>query len=467
MARQNSVKIQELYSVAPAPGSPDSTIPKTLPLTFFDLLWLRFSPAQNLFFYEISSPNTSFFDSILPKLKQSLSLTLQYYLPLAGNLIWPEDSHKPTIVYVDGDAVSLTVAESDADFHRLSGTDLREATECHSLIPHLAVSHQKAKMMALQVTLFPNAGFCVGISMHHAVLDGKATALFMNSWSQICKNLEEKSWSLSSALIPVYDRMVIKDPAGLQATFLKQWMDQNGPNNESLMTWKPNIFFNRIRGTFELTREKLERLRHWIALKIETKQNELNINHPTIHLSTFSVTCAYAWVCLVKAERIKDEKSLLVFNVDCRTRLEPPIPNAYFGNCVTNHEAWAETEGLLGEDGLVVAAEAISGAIRRLEIDGVLSGLENRISKMCGIQSAPERRKRVIGVAGSPRFELYGTDFGWGRPRKVELTSIDGTGAIWLSDSKNGDGGVGIGLVLEKPHMDDFASLFSKGLQDL
>lgn len=464
----SSVKVHEVCLVAPTQVTSDSTVPKTLPLTFFDLLWLRFPPAQNLFFYEISSPNTSFFDSVLPKLKQSLSLTLHYYLPLAGNLTWPEHSHKPSIIYIDGDAVSLTVAKSDADFYGLSGTNLREAVECHCLIPHLAVSHQEAKLMALQVTLFPNAGFCLGISMHHAVLDGKATASFMTSWSQTCKHLGERSWSLPSELIPVYDRTVIRDPAGLQDTFLKEWLNQSGPNNRSLMTWKPDIYSNRIRGRFELTKERLEKLKQLVASKIETKHNELNFNHPiAIHVSTFSVTCAYAWVCLVKAERIKDSKSLLVFNVDCRSRLDPQVPNGYFGNCVTNHEAWAETEGLLGEDGLVVAAEAIGRAIGRLDSDGVLGGLENRVSKMCGIQSAPERRKRVIGVAGSHRFELNGTDFGWGRARKVELTSIDGTGAIWLCESRHGCGGVGVGLVLEKRQMEDFADLFSKGLEDL
>lgn len=58
--------------------------------------------------------------------------------------------------------------------------------------------------------------------------------------------------------------------------------------------------------------------------------------------------------------------------------------------------------------------------MRRVEKEGVLRGVENRISKMCGIQSG-ERLKRVVGVAGSHRYEVYNADFGWGRPMKVEL----------------------------------------------
>ncbi|PQQ13386.1 phenolic glucoside malonyltransferase 2 [Prunus yedoensis var. nudiflora] len=126
MAQPSSIKVVEVCWVAPKPSSPDSASPddQSLPLTFFDLLWLRFPPIQRVFFYEISSFNTPlFFDSILPKLKASLSLTLQHFLPLAGNLTWPQDSQKPFLSYVKGDTLSLTIAESDADFYHLVSTN--------------------------------------------------------------------------------------------------------------------------------------------------------------------------------------------------------------------------------------------------------------------------------------------------------------------------------------------------------
>lgn len=135
MEQSLTVKIIEVCKVAPPPVSAsfqdphNSTSPKSLPLTFLDLLWLRYPLVQRLFFYGLPTPHdentntTSFFHSdILPRLKHSLSLTLQHFLPLAGNLTWPESSDKPVLVYAERDAVSLKVAESDADFSRLSGT---------------------------------------------------------------------------------------------------------------------------------------------------------------------------------------------------------------------------------------------------------------------------------------------------------------------------------------------------------
>ncbi|KAJ7974303.1 Phenolic glucoside malonyltransferase [Quillaja saponaria] len=96
-------------------------------------------------------------------------------------------------------------------------------------------------------------------------------------------------------------------------------------------------------------------------------------------------------------------------------RLDPPIPAMYFGNCIKGQAAMAETKGLLGKDGLFVAVEAISKALRSLEEDGVVHDVaETRMSK---VSSSPQTN-RVISTAGSPRFGIYEVDFGWGKPRR-------------------------------------------------
>jgi hypothetical protein len=69
-----------------------------------------------------------------------------------------------------------------------------------------------------------------------------------------------------------------------------------------------------------------------------------------------------------------------------------------------------------------------------------------------------------FGVAGSNRFGVYETDFGWGRPKKVEIVSVDRGLTIGLAESKDGNGGVEVGLVLNKHVMDLFSNLFLEGL---
>ncbi|EXB38115.1 Agmatine coumaroyltransferase [Morus notabilis] len=457
------VKVMEIFRVAPTPDLSDSPAgPKSLPLTFFDILWLRLPPVQRLYFYGISTSKTSFFNSIIPKLKHSLSLTLHHYLPLAGTLTWPQNSPKPSIDYSDGDGVLLTIAESDMDFYHLSSNDdFRQATDCHPLVPHLKVSHERAEVISLQVTLFPNSGFCIGITAHHAVLDGKTSTSFMKSWAQICRSLggEEQ-------LRPFYDRTVVKDPAGLETIYANEWLKENGPNNRSLMTWNINLSPGLVRGTFDLSRENIDKL------KKSAMNKTINQGLIPLHMSTFSVTCSYTWVCVVKALGIREEKTHLGFNVDCRSRLKPAIPATYFGNCISGRGVVVEAENLWGEDGINFALEALSKGINSLD-DGVLNGAENLASIIIGanakrkVGDVSNSKVKGVSFAGSPRFEVYCTDFGWGKPRKVEMTSIDRTGAICLSDSRNGNGGVEIGLVLSVPEMECFASEFVKGLENL
>ncbi|KAA8533200.1 hypothetical protein F0562_033267 [Nyssa sinensis] len=52
----------------------------------------------------------------------------------------------------------------------------------------------------------------------------------------------------------------------------------------------------------------------------------------------------------------------------------------------------------------------------------------------------------MVGVAGSPKLGFYGTDFGLGRPIKSEVLSIDDTGAISLSESKDSEEDIELGM---------------------
>ncbi|KAI9114781.1 hypothetical protein K1719_014479 [Acacia pycnantha] len=167
---------------------------------------------------------------------------------------------------------SLTVAESDADFNRLSGSDFSEADESRRLVPNLTVSDEKASVMSLQITLFPNSGFSIGIATHHATMDGKSSTLFMKAWAYLCSNLGESSSSSSSSSV------------------------SSLPEN--------------LRPSFD------------------------------------------------------------------RSRLDPPIPSAYFGNCIGVTEAVVETKNLLGDDGFIVALEAMSESLKRLEDEEISSAAE-------------------------------------------------------------------------------------------
>ncbi|GMN46063.1 hypothetical protein TIFTF001_015255 [Ficus carica] len=136
----------------------------------------------------------------------------------------------------------------------------------------------------------------------------------------------------------------------------------------------------------------------------------------------------------------------LSFAVDCRSRLDPPLPATYFGNCLAGKVVAVEREVLVGKEGYVFAVNAISEAIKSLENGLVdLTGMEKMVPALACEGPRIVVPRSYYTIAGSFRFEVYKTDFGWGQPEKVDAVSIDKTGAICLSDTRDGDG-IEIGL---------------------
>ncbi|KAE9605034.1 hypothetical protein Lal_00036730 [Lupinus albus] len=479
VSNKNSIKIHDHFNVT----HPSSETHLSIPLTFFDLFWLRFHPVERIYFYSFPSQHTDpsfFYNQIVPKLKTSLSLTLQHFLPLAGKIVWPSDSEKPIIQYNPGDVgVSLVIAESDANFNHILDNSLpHEASESRSFVPHLESSDSSASAISIQITLFPNSGFCIGISAHHAVLDGKSSTLFIKAWASLCQKSEESS-SLVQELEPLFDREVIKDPKGLDTFFTNHWktissmLNPSDTNNNKTLTILSTAFPPKVedslRATFELTRSDLDKIKKkvlskWDTTIVDEVESNNSTHYPKPHaLSTFVATCAYVTVCIAKAFEESEKKKQKVwfgFTVDCRTRLEPQVPDNYFGNCVCGHVTDAKSEDFTKEDGLVIVAKKIYSKIKKID-KGVLDGIENLFSTY---KSLMGKNVIGIGVAGSNRFSVYGTNFGWGNPTKVEITSVDRGITIGMTESKNEKGGVEVGLVLNKNVMGFFHILFHAGL---
>lgn len=459
------MEILEVTQVTPTFNSPKSTTEFRLPLTFSDIIWFKFPPVERLFFYQFDELTPACFNSvILPKLKRSLSLTLVHYLPLAGNLKWPPNEPKPIILYTPNDGVSLTVAHSDADFNILSSDGVYDAAELHPLKPDLVISDVSASAIALQVTLFPNKGFCIGITAHHAVLDGQTTTMFIKSWAYICKQGNDENSPLPPELTPVFDRSVLKGPDGLDMLYLNQWLASSWSDSDTskkslkIMTSAGGggAASDLVRATFEITREDFKKLRERVLSKLSDSAKE-------VHLSTFVLSFAYVATCMMKARRDGDRKVAFAFTADCRPRLNPPVSQNYFGNCNRPKIEVAKARDFLDENGFVFAVQKTSGMVKALTERWVLEGMEKMLSYCFDVlKEASESKLQIISVAGSPRFGVYGIDFGWGKPQKVVVVSIDKSGAISMAESRDGSGGVEIGLALNKHEMNNFSWLFPR-----
>ncbi|GFP82286.1 malonyl-coenzyme:anthocyanin 5-o-glucoside-6'''-o-malonyltransferase [Phtheirospermum japonicum] len=433
-----SVTVHDRSSVAPLAAA-EAAAEFRLPLTYFDMFWVYFHPIERLLFYPYPCSISNFLENIIPNLKISLSKALTHYLPLSGNLLISQNPDKPELRYCPGDSVLVTFAESpigDFDFDYLTGNQARDS------------GFDKIPLLAVQITLFPETGISIGITNHHVAGDASSIVGFIKAWCSFAKLGENGKIPVN----PVYDRSLIRDPSGRADIFWNQIRASKlGASVAKLPT-------NRFRATFILRKNEIEMLKNLALAK----------NPGLVHLSSFTVTTAYVWACMAKSagpagENIdENEPEYFGFAVDGRQRLDPPLPAAYFGNCLPFVVAEIEHGFLRGEDGFSTAAKSIG--------DLIANKVNNKDELMREadewlVKYGPLFRKRYVGVAGSPKFDLYDADFGWGKPSKYEAVSIDRESSISLCRSRECEGGLEIGLSLVREKMDAFAAIFHDGLK--
>ena len=351
----------------------------------------------------------------------------------------------------------MTVAEADGDFDHFCGHRSKDAGEFHRLVPRLSESGE-GPMMAVQITIFSNAGISVGIALHHAIADGRTVTNFMKTWSSIHRNDENTLMNSFPFPLPFYDRSVIKEVNGLKEMLLQQWRKHKKTLNKTSREDD-----DLIRATFLMSPREMEKVKQWIVSHCKRKSKP-----PPPHLSAYVLTCAFVWICLCEARAGRattapPETCFFGFNAGGITRLDYAVPAAYLGNCVAFGRAAAARKELMGEEGIVAAAEAIGRKIKELDAE-VLGGAERWISDW---EVLIESDNHLV-ILGSPKLNLYEVDFGWGRPMKIEEISIDGMkSGISLTESRDFKGGIEIGLLLPHNQMDVFASLFHGGLKVL
>ncbi|KAK6142514.1 hypothetical protein DH2020_022862 [Rehmannia glutinosa] len=403
--------------------SPDTAAELTRPIIHFDMPWFYFHPVQRLLFFDLPCSKPQFLETIVPKLKESLTQTLNHFLPLAGNIIQPLDSAGPFFRFAVGDSVSLTIAESNSDFNHLTGNHPRVSDEFYACVPQLPPAKHTSDdivfpVLALQITLFPDHGVCFGFTNHHAIGDASSIVRFIKAWASVNK-FGDDAKLIDDKLVPYYDRTAVEDPEGLDKIY---W----NLIKRSRVVESPPISFplNKLRQTFVITKDEVQKL------KTSSRKNG---RESTSHLSPSPAP----WFGGGNRDGGGRRARVLWLPADCRGRLNPPLPAAYFGNCLAFVKAESTHGSLKGNDGFLAAAECIGEAIQRTVYNekGILDGAENwplEFGKLIG--------KRLFGVAGSPRFDLYDADYGWGRPKKFESPSIDGDTSMSLCKSRDFEG---------------------------
>ncbi|KAL6638620.1 hypothetical protein ACP70R_023731 [Stipagrostis hirtigluma subsp. patula] len=432
------------------PSSSDSAPPppeSSLPLTYFDIFWLHSPPVERVFFYRLA-PDADV-DAIVSNLRESLSRAVRAFYPLAGHLrLTPGTTNRYELYYRPGDGVAFTVAEcDDADIDSLATDDPKEVAKIAPLVPPLP---EGGAVLALQATLLSaRRGLALGVAVHHAACDGAASTHFLHTWASAATCRDDGAQAPPP---PVIDRSLLPDPRGLYDIFCEA-----KPSTEEMEFVKMSP--DQLLATFTLSKDDLQCVKDAVAGEAARR----GVAPP--RCSSLVATFGFVWWCYQRAKEEAghgdEQPTCLLFPVDHRSRMKPPLPEKYLGNCVGPAFGLAPKGELAaaGAGGLFSACAAVAAAI-----DEAVSGIGTP-----SVDAWMERIREVgamgtLSVAGSPRFGVYGLDFGFGRPAKVDIVSVAKTGAVGVAERRSGGGGMEVGVSLQPAGMDRFRKCFADAI---
>lgn len=251
-------------------------------------------------------------------------------------------------------------------------------------------------LLAVQVTELVD-GIFIGCSMNHSVGDGTSFWHFFNTWSQISRGCSDQLSQRPPDIGRQYFDGIINLPIQIPSL-------HNQIQAESFVSPVP----------------LQQRVFHFSKEKIEELKAKANDEMGTTNISSFQALLGHIWVSVTRSRHLKPDQEIDYWiATGLRPRMQPRLPEHYLGNAIIN-QLVKSTAGELLQRGSSWAALEINKVIASLTPAEVRKFLEDWEKSPLLIIVGPVILSSILmQAASSPRFDVYGNDFGWGRPLAV------------------------------------------------
>ncbi|KAG6608462.1 putative acetyltransferase, partial [Cucurbita argyrosperma subsp. sororia] len=338
-------------------------------------------------------PHT-FMPNLLHRLKASFSTALLHFYPLSGRLATTINDHPPSIsVYVDcvnsPGAKFIHAALDTTISDVLSPVDVPSVV--HSFFDHdRAVNYdgQTMPLLSIQVTELLDGVF-IGCSFNHVIGDGTSYWNFFNMWSEIFQ---------------APSNQISRPPV------LKRWF----PDGYGPIINLPFTHTDQFISRFEAPQLR-ERMFHFSAESIAKLKAKAKTECGSKGISSFQSLSALVWRSITRARRIaEDQPTICMMAANGRARLEPPFSENYFGNVVRAVKAEAKAGELLEKE-LGWAALKLHDAVVNITDKNLRDSLDQWLQSPYTFQLGRFFSPNSIMMGSSPRFNVYGNEFGMGK----------------------------------------------------
>ncbi|XP_004493180.1 spermidine hydroxycinnamoyl transferase-like [Cicer arietinum] len=456
------VKIKRSYTVAPSETTPTTT----LSLSLCDQIKLS-NHGYQLYLFINNNHSHSHSPPSIHTLLTSLSKTLTHYYPFAGRLNYTHKNHFLQLHCNNKGALFLQ-ATSDLTFKNLGNFDSTHVVQ--KLLPKINydVPIEHVPLLVVQLTEFPCGSLTLAVALSRSLVDGASVSNFINSWAKLAKGQ-----NFNSTLPPFLDRTLLdskilhKPPRFQHHEFSPPPLWEEDSNNMLHRIKKPLYETTMLK----ITKNQVEKLKN----KANNEKNKVR------GYTSFEVICGYLWrcVCKVRFEGNWKQPTRLTTLVNCRKRLNPPLPKNYFGNAtfptVTKtcsfddvvHKPLGNVVGKVRE-----AVEKMNDEYVRSVLDYIANEKDMNLLKDRFYNFA--KNKGQFGgdpnlyVVGWTNFPFYENDFGWGKPDYLVpgIINSDGIGKAFVVDEGvGGGGGFLVTVCLQPLHLDALKKLFYEDIE--
>ncbi|TKW19156.1 hypothetical protein SEVIR_4G002100v4 [Setaria viridis] len=435
------VRVVGRRTVKPPPRPRD-----LIPLTTWDVSFLSADYIQKGLLYAPPPFPTA---RLVDHLQAALADALAAYYPVAGRFV-TEKHGGGCSVSIDCDGQGVDILHAVAD-----GVAVADAIPPDADVPRLvhsffpldgAVNHDghHLPLFVVQVTELADGVF-IGFAYNHALSDGTAFWDFLNVWAGIAR-----------ARLPLLSGGKEAASWDFQPPLLERWSPDSVPGPVVLP-------FPDLTGLIDrLSPQPLrERMLHFsgeslAALKERARQELLAAGDAAgaAAVTRFQALSSLVWRCVTRARRLPAEQPTACrAAINNRARLRPQLPPEYFGNTIYAISTEAVRAGELLERGHGWATAAMGRAVAAHTDADIRARVAAWMAKPV-VYTNRYFDPNCVMMGSSPRFDMYGCDFGWGKPlaaRSGRANKFDGKASLY--PGRDDGGGIDAELVLAPEHM--------------
>ncbi|KAK8542870.1 hypothetical protein V6N13_136578 [Hibiscus sabdariffa] len=318
-------------------------------------------------------------------IKTALAQTLVLYYPFAGRL--REGANGKLIVDCNGEGVLFIKADADVTLQQF-GDALQPPFPCFDELLFDVPGSKgmlNCPLLLIQVTRLKCGGFIFAIRLNHTMCDAAGLKQFVSSVAAMARG------EATHLILPVWERHLLDAGDPPRVTCTHHEYDEVGASLPLDKLVQRSFFFGPAQVSL------LRRL----------------LPHHLRHCTKFELLTAFLWRCRSLAINLDPQEEVrMLCAVNVRSKMEPPLPQGYYGNAFV-FPAAKTTVRNLGENPLGYAV----GLVKQAKA----SSTEEYVKSVAALMVIRGKRLHFPNVIGSfylsdlTKAGLEDVDFGWGK----------------------------------------------------